>query len=420
MATRGQDSWAKYFAKPDKPVKLPNGAIGTQTTMKMDMTLRDANTSKVLTETIKRGTKIIVEANTHYSPQPVIYVGKKKYRVSFDAIFKPIHTAPTKKIRPSELGLSGQEYVVSRFRGEVLEAIDKRDDIDDHTKAVMKALLDWANNSKHNFDSSTLKNLKTREVVRDFGEVVAPLALLRRGILKSAGVIVGDERRARIKFPSRTNMPLIDCILEVDVSHTIISAKKGRNDKEIVSISTKTNQDRTNVVKVSEIVRLVNENSLLHDKWKQDKGYQILRLLDEHGVNEGILRAAAQLKAWNEQPFTHLEDGFENTTLETYASPQFANYFHAAPETRNTGTQDYFVMINMLEKDVVNYLNQRTQATTMFMEAVKNKVVFTTFDIVGNMPKVEVITGDKMLSRNIYFRSKNDRKRRDDKIGIQI
>lgn len=420
MASRNQEAWKRHYANTSNHVKQANGVVGVPTQIKANTYLRSVNTSARLPDTISGGSKIIVEANTQYDPNPIIYTEKGQYRVEFDSIYKPSTNAPTKKIRPSELGLSGRHYTVGEFYREVKKAIHARDDLDGKMKAVMIALVEWADGRIDYINSATLKDHKNREIIRDFGEVIAPLAVLRRGILSNAGLHVGNVERAKIFLPIRSNMPLIDYMLIVEPSHTIISAKKKGNITETIAVSTKTNQDRTNVVKVSEIIRLVNENGNIYEKWKQSRGYQILNFLNHYGVDLGILYAANFLKTLGENPFMKLADGFDQTTEKNYVFQKFADYFAYKPETRNTGLKTYTEMLYYLERDVIDYLNHNTDAVSMFMEAVKNKVIFTTFGIVGNSPKIEVITADTMFSRNLKFRSKNTTTRRQDKIGIQI
>ena len=231
-ARSGFEKWKKYFA---------GGEV--ETTIKKDAPIFDEKGKKT-GDTIKAGETIITQAISEYQPKiPVLYNGNIIY-VSIDNIDKGLGKASTEyyDFKPQDLDITTDKDIsIDQLKQETTKGINNNQQVSDVQK---KFLLQLVNNAVDLTPEEKQEILAERnflnQVIKNLGEIYG-------AILYSQQISAPT-----IYYPSEGSYPLIDYVL-----------KKG---DEVIPVSAKAAEGKSNVVKLGDIKKLVGDNEIDSDK----------------------------------------------------------------------------------------------------------------------------------------------------------
>lgn len=398
MATSGIQSWNKRFRGKDVSTVLKRDSIGY-----------DPNQpSKVLTQKISANEKVIA-LNSEYSPRyPIIRLkDNKKYLVKFDNIQKP-GTNSDVKLLPKNLGVTGKYLRINEYIAILLENISNGD-LEPSLKNYLQGLvMYYAKKEPLSYLNKYYSpNLPFNQIKKDFGELLGPLAIIKDNLLESKGINIPSN--ATIFFPIRSNEPLLDYKIKT-------------GDKEY-SISSKTAQKFTNVIKPASIIQLLSTDKKILNKWQNTIQFSILKQLNEGTIVSGPIMAAS-----------NFPDG---------PSPEAAvDVMNRSTRGYNDFSYDYNLMQPFIDSN--KYLKERGNSATLneimyeaekiisassknnikydkiFKDAILNQLIYVKFSINGKTPLFTSLVSSDFKENNVYLRSKNSHQRRKDKMGIQV
>ena len=229
----GKEKWETYFSGRE-----------VETTVKKDTPIYDENGKKT-GDVIKAGETIITQDTiSEYQPKiPVLYNGDIIY-LSIDSIDKGLGKASTEyyDFKPQDLGIpTNQDISIETLKIKTIAGINANQQISDIQR---KFLLGLVNN---------VINLSSEEKQ----EILAERNFLNQ-VIKNLGEVYGAILYAEqievstIYYPSEGNYPLIDYIL--------------KKDDEVIPVSAKAAEGKSNVVKLSNIKSLVGDNEISDDQ----------------------------------------------------------------------------------------------------------------------------------------------------------
>ena len=402
MNSTASIAWAKYFKGND-----------VETLMKKESQAFDSeDQSKRLTFKVLANEKILVYDVSQYNSKTLIkrISDGTICRVTFDNIQKPGRKSAV-AFKPQTFGIGETKYNVEDYVDLVLTNIEERNDIIPEVKNYLQALmLYFAGFEDLNFVNNAYNpSLPFNDIKKDYGEVIGPVAIIKKGLLKNKGInIPSDNRTAKIYVPSRPNEPLMDYGIIVSNETFVISAKSGKT---------------TNVVKPQDIITLLEKDPKKVRKYQNTEQYKILKSLSENGIVDGIILAASKMtggpseNAANDVMNKMKSGGYGDYKYDLSLFAPFINQ-NTYLKTKKRPTLNEIMY--ECEKIVANESKTRLNFTDIFKDAVENQVIYVKFDIVGKTPKFEVIMNDDLDARRVTLRSKNGYDRRKDRIGIQV
>jgi len=324
-----------------------------------------------------KGSKYIDDGRSGYV---VTKVNNKEIKI----FSKPEKTASGIILKPSFFeGITDIDIPLSEYAEKVEKGIKSNDKLDGQQKQLLLALLKY-HTTFSTADLTALKKtfnaLKTTlplsTINNDFGEVLGPLAILKKKLLPI------NIRTAVVFIPSRSNEPLLD--------YRIYDKEKKTNYK----ISAKSG-DTTNTLKPGDVIKLIDGSAKIKQKHQSTDQYKVLQLLTENTWKEGPILALNYLKSKNFSETKWLKE---------------TNY------TEPTRQQS--------ENSLVKISKESLDFTNIYVDATNAKVYYVKFllDATG-VPAWEILLDSKnrpKSDKRIEFRSKNFVGRPNgDKLGFQ-
>jgi len=405
MASAGQSAWVKYF----------QGKGDIKTTLKKTSPMFDASEpAKKLMGDLQGGTTITYISSQTYEAKALIQYQKgttfQLVRVPFDNIAKPgVKASGAPSLKPQAFGVLDKMYSMKEYKTTVLNKIDERKDLTPEIKTYLNALFDYyAGGDTKKDDVMRLFNklkasLPINDINKDFGEVIGPVALFTRQLLKDKGIILTTN--LQIYVPVRPNEPLMDYRIVDGKRKFTISAKSGTT---------------TNVVKPADIIELLKTHKDIQ-ALKQTKEYKILQILAENSTILGPVRAVSSIYPNLIKPEAARKADIKNFDLSGFAA--FIN------------TNDYLrtkknVTLNEIMYECEKMLQRETKdgmlnMNNIFAKAIEKQVTYVKFQLdasgIGEwgVTAADDISGPKAQTK-VYLRSKNGYTRAADKMGIQI
>lgn len=405
MASSGQSAWTKYFQK--------GGNI--ETTLKKESPAFDASEpAKKLSGTIPAGTAITYLDTSTYEPKALIqYKSGSKFvlvRVPFDNIAKPgVKSSGAASLKPQAFGVLDKTYSFQEYVKTVLSFIDSRPDLSPAVKSYLNALFDYYSGGKTKKEevtkifSTVRAKLPISDINKDFGEVLGPVAIYSKQLLKDKKITV--SKNLQIYVPARPNEPLMDYRVSDGKHKYTISAKSGTT---------------TNVVKPPDIIKLLQHHKDLQ-RLRQTKEYKVLQILSENSIILGPIRAVSAL--------------YPNLIKTTAAQRADSKNFDISGFAGFINTNQYLqskknITINevMYECEKMLQNDSKTGVLNMndiFGKAIEKQVIYIKFEIdstgIGkwDVTASDDITGAKAQTR-VYLRTKNGYTRASDRMGIQV
>jgi hypothetical protein len=402
MASTGSVSWVKYFKGND-----------VETVMKKESQAFDAEEqSKKLPFKVLANEKVLVyDANQYNSKILIKRISDGTIcRVTFDNIQKPGRKTSV-AFKPQTFGIGETKYNIENYVDLVLTNIEERNDIIPEVKNYLQALmLYFAGFEDINFVTNAyIPTLPFNDIKKDYGEVIGPVAIIKKGLLKDKGIsIPSDNRTAKIYVPSRPNEPLMDYGIIVRNETFVISAKSGTT---------------TNVVKPQDIINLLEKDPKKVRKHQNTEQYKVLKSLAENGIVDGIILAASKMAGGpSENAANDVKIKMKSGSYGDYKYDMslFAPFINQNTYLKTKKKPTLNEIMYECEKIVANASKTRLNFTDIFKDAVENQVIYVKFDIVGKTPKFEVIMNDDLKAMRVTLRSKNGYTRRSDRIGIQV
>ena len=231
-AKSGLEKWKKYFADSE-----------VETVIKKDSPIFDEKGKKT-GDTIKAGETITTQVVPEYQPKiPVLYNGNIIY-VSIDNIDKGLGKASSEyyDFKPQDLGIpTNQDISIDQLKTESIAGINANQQISDVQRKFLLGLVnDVANLSSEEKQEILVERNFLNQVIKNLGEVYGAILYTK------------EIGATTIYYPSEGNYPLIDYIL--------------KKDDEVIPVSAKAAEGKSNVVKLSNIKSLVGDNEISDDQ----------------------------------------------------------------------------------------------------------------------------------------------------------
>jgi hypothetical protein len=312
------------------------------------------------------------------------YVETKINNKAIKIFSKPEKSASGIILKPSLFdGITDVDIPLSKYAEKVREGIESNKKLDGQQKQLLLALLKYHTT----FSPSDLTMLKKtfaslsevlplNTINNDFGEVLGPLAVLKKKFLPITSA------SCSVFIPSRSNEPLLDYKIYDKTKKTEykISAKSG---------------DSTNTLKPGDVLMLIDESDKMRKKHQSTDQYKVLKLLKENSWKEGPILALDYLKSKRLKEAAWLK----NTK---YTEP-----------TRQQA-----------ENSLVEISRNSLDFTSIYTDATNAKVYYVKFQIGKNgVPEWEILANEEdrpKVKKRIEFRSKNYVGRPNgDKLGFQ-
>lgn len=405
MASAGQSAWVKYF----------QGRGDIETILKKDSPMFDASEpAKKLMGTLDGGTQITYIGAANYESKALIQYKKgsayQLVRVPFDNIAKPgVKSSGAPSLKPQAFGVLDKTYSMMEYKRLVMSNIDTRKDLPPAVKTYLTALFDYYSGGKTKKDdlSKVFAKVKSmlplNDINKDFGEVIGPVALFGKQLLKTKGITLSTNMQ--IYVPLRPNEPLMDYRIVDGKRKFTISAKSGTT---------------TNVVKPADIIELLKNHKDIQ-RIKQTKEYKVLQILAENSTLLGPIRAVSAI-----YPNLIKPEAARKADVKNFDMVGFAAFIN---------TNDYLktrkmVTLNEIMYECEKLLQKETKdgmlnMNNIFAKAIEKQVTYIKFQLdasgVGEwgVTAADDIAGPKAQTK-VYLRSKNGYTRSADRMGIQI
>lgn len=418
MARSGKDNWEKYYSGND----------GIQVTVKKTCQYYDTDSSRSSIGTLSIGTvvtyrdplsrHIASSANTRIAFQrtgsdDVFYAG-------VDNFIKPGSVSRI-DLSPEGFGLDDQTFTVTEYYNKLINSIADRWDTNSYSGELYDYLMElvaFANTG--NLNSADLAGIKTQgfpwgSIQSYFGEVIGPLACIRRNLLSGLGINLSN---ATISMPP-SSVALYDYKLISGGQEYLISAKAGKGT--------------ANQVKPKFVIDAVDASLPLG--LKNSKAYQVLNAINDNSVKGGAFAAWKII-----QPNT------DGTLTDACIADVVVNYdtrqSKSSNKLANKAIWQPFVSKHLLNQNInnVTYGQVRYKCETLIQAASRanslqadlksifeyylneSRVIYLKLSILqpGGQPRFNVMNVDGVKKINsLELRSSNDSQNRTaDKIGF--
>jgi hypothetical protein len=405
MASAGQSAWVKYF----------QGRGDIETTIKKNSPIFDASEpAKKLMGELEGGTPVTYISVPVYESKALIkYKKGSSYmlaRVPFDNIAKPgVKASGAPSLKPQAFGVLDKMYGMMEYKNTVLNSIDTRKDLQPAVKSYLTALFDHYSGGKTKKDevskifNKVKQYLPLNDINKDFGEVLGPVALYTKQLLKPKGITLTNNMM--IYVPLRPNEPLMDYSIADGKRKLTISAKSGTT---------------TNVVKPADIIQLLQGHKDIQ-RIKQTKEYKVLEILSQNSIILGPIRAVSMLYPTLIKPEAARKADVKNFDLAGFAA--FINTNDYLRTKKNvTMNEIMYECEKMLQKETKDGM---LNMNNIFAKAIEKQVTYVKFQLdpagVGEwgITAADDIAGPKAQTK-VYLRTKNGYTRAADRMGIQI
>tara|TARA_R110000822_G_scaffold310443_2_gene443223 strand:- start:77 stop:1366 length:1290 start_codon:yes stop_codon:yes gene_type:complete len=428
MATTGASAYRKYFAAKNT----------IETRMAKDSSLYFVDAPTRPDGKIKKHEIVEYQNEGKYESKALIKYKKKIYRVSFNALMKPVSKAKTTiDVKPQSFGIKeGPKYTTDQLRDVIQDNIIARDDLTPDQKAFLEDLLLWHTDDvgdaelKESFERVKKETTFVNRVKTDFSEALGPFAVISYDLLeKCCNIKYPIARNTKAWFPDLPNYPLMD--------YAIITGT-GKNEKQIV-ISHKAKPGSTNVVKPKDVLMLLDKQDSVHRKWKNTDQYKILTILD----NNPILTGGVEVTGYLVTKFPSLKNKYKGisknnvsdfllkgknydqklwtTFIQTNVTIQRLKKENKPAVAGGKVTADAirYACEKIVEKETVK--GSSIPMTAIFVDAIKNQVYYTIFKFGPNGIPIWSLQKDTDFEENdtIFLRTKNSSTKGQDKMGFQ-
>jgi hypothetical protein len=352
-AKSGLEKWKKYFADSE-----------VETVIKKDSPIFDEKGKKT-GDTIKAGETITTQVVPEYQPKiPVLYNGNIIY-VSIDNIDKGLGKASSEyyDFKPQDLGIPTNQYIsIDQLKTKSIAGINANQQISDVQRKFLLGLVnDVANLSSEEKQEILVERNFLNQVIKNLGEVYGAILYTK------------EIGATTIYYPSEGNYPLIDYIL--------------KKDDEVIPVSAKAAEGKSNVVKLSNIKSLVGDNEISDD---------------QKFIIDTITSSPSKTGSLN------LIDRFGDEKIKQ----EYKEFLENNPDFPKDFDKDQRLY---LERQIIKQINTKVDFSDIFNKFVN--VIYVKYGIDSNLKQyIRVI---KSGAFKVSLRSKNT-PRHEEKIGFDV
>jgi hypothetical protein len=319
-------------------------------------------------------------------------------------------------LKPSQMGVTGTKTTISLHKRKVitkLQALSKTKGRQKNVAEVCLKIMETPSGGK--VDISKLNAAEIGEIKNYFAEVMGPIWSAERGLI--AGLKLSDYTF----FSASDTERLYDF--------------KVYRGKEEILVSNKQKTGGTNTLKPGDVVRLVNENKYLSDKWRNTKYYKVFEILDRNNVVSGPIRAIAKhypkLVKVTPSEFTEVINQLnQNDVILKDVPKSIMNLIQSDPTAAAKYEETEKVsgtMINFIfEKLLVQQSEADANYNELFIDVTEGNVQFLKFDLNSKGIISFLIDSPRQSKKRAKLRSKQGVERRSssgklklDKLGFQ-
>lgn len=319
-------------------------------------------------------------------------------------------------LKPSQMGVTGTKSTIALHKRKVITKLNSLAKTKGRQKNVAEVCLKIMETpSGGQVDISKLNSAEISDIKNYFAEVMGPIWASERGL------IPGLKSSDSTYFSSSDTERLYD-----------FKVYKG---KEEILVSNKQKTGGTNTLKPGDVVRLVNENRYLADKWQNTKYYKVFDILDKNNVISGPIRAIAKHypKLVKVTPGEYLEvinQLNQNDVILKKVPKSIMNLIQSDPTAAAKYKETEEVsgtMINFIfEKLLVQQSEADSNYHELFVDVTEGNVMFLKFDLSNKGKITFLIENPRQSAKKAKLRSKQGVERRSssgklklDKLGFQ-
>lgn len=339
------------------------------------------------------------------------------FYANVDYFVKPGTDRQFPQLTPSSFGLSNRTFFsVTDYYNELVNAINRRNDIPGELFDYVYELLDYANSGLGNYTGIKMEGFPWGQLQNYYAEVIGPIACIKRGIL--SGIInTAGLGGASIYMPP-DGEKLYDYKLTLGNDEHLISAKSARGV--------------SNQVKPQFVTDAALKSGRL-GSLQYTKEFQLLNLLG----NESVVAGA--LKGWGMLEPDEISVAAAQSIISVYRggnhsaripNPELLKPFidkHITSKRNNPSTvtvgEVRYKCEQLIERWSKNGIQNNVLKQIFEIYLNQTKVIYVKLDLnqsTGRPTFTASSGGGPSLTRNLYLRTSNYATRTEDRIGFQV
>jgi len=339
------------------------------------------------------------------------------FYANVDYFVKPGTERQSALLRPSSFGLSNRTFFsVTDYYNELVNALNRRNDIPGELFDYLYELLDYANSGLGNYTGIKFDGFPWGEIQSFYAEVIGPIACIKRGIL-SGLINTAGLGGSSIYMPPDSER-LYDYKLILGNDEHLISAKSARGV--------------SNQVKPQFVTAAALKSGKL-GSLQYTKEFQLLNLLGTESV------VAGALKGWGMLEPDEMSVATAQSIISVYRGgnhsafipdPQLLKPFtdkHITSKKNNPSTitvgEVRYKCEQLIERWSKNGIQNNVLKQIFEIYLNQTKVIYVKLDLnqtTGRPTFTASAGGGTSLVRNLYLRTSNYATRTEDRIGFQV
>ena len=395
-ASTGVDNWNKNWKGSDRP-----------TIIKKPSPYYNYNDNRSL-GFLPQGTSVTyIDSLSESHTRVAIKYGDSIFYTNVDNLVKP-RSLGVVPLAPQDFGVSGVQYTVGNYVSLVKTNITNRQDITGDLQTYLLDLVQYVDTGSASFDGYDLRELPLADIIKYFGEVLGPIACVKRGLLTKFGIV--PTTSWKILIPSSRTEPLVDYyLISPDGKRIPISAKSAgtSNPLKVDIIVSKIKQSPTLLRKYQnstefKILDAIVNNTMLDAPFV---GAMILGQITDQAAALGIALSGGVVQ--NKTPFNSLIRGDSRlNSLPRGTNPTAMNLSYVC------------------EKKIVEYSRVNSaKFTDMIKDTLAEELVFVKLSITPStkQPQFTSLKAEGSYGIGLVkLRSKNGYEAKSDKLGFQL
>ena len=412
MASYGVDNWNRNWKGSDRQSTVKKSSSAYYRKNKNNTFSRIGN--------LNEGTQVTYidsETKSHTRSAIKLLNNDDIYYINIDNLVKPKKTDRSSiSLNPGSFGLESQTYAsATTYYNSVINSLNLRNDIDGELFDYLHQLLNYAKTGSHDYEGIKMTGFPWGPLMKDFGEVLGPIACVKRGILNQIIPTVGLTS-PKIYIPS-SGQSVYDYKIIIGTTEHLISAKSGKGV--------------SNQVKPQYVIPVVQDNLL--SALLMSEAYKLLKILSNYSIKQGPFYGWQLLQTRVELTNAAIADMETNyaprnkkgsSIIVDYESwkPFLKRYFSG--RKRVTYGQVRYKCEQLIESESkVGMLNQNLRKIfNVYLNESRIIYVKTTINARTGIPTIAASSGGgSSVVRRLYLRSSNSSPTRTgDKMGFQI
>lgn len=313
-------------------------------------------------------------------------------------------------LKPTELNLSG-EFTYSRYETALFNALKFLSN--KTVSAVVLSILNQQNNSK--VDVSKLSESQKNDIKNYLAESAGPYFLKN---LNLNGVISSSDK---VFFPTSQTETLYDFSVKTKSKVELYSVKQLKG--------------ATNVLKPGDVIKIINSNSILKNKWCKHSTFKVFEILNENNVVSGPITAIRDLyprktKLSKSNLNNIINQMTKNDVIINNPPVELMEMISSDEAAKQNLLKNGFVsgtVVNFLfEKILIDISKEDETFHELFLDVTTGNVKFLKFGLTNAGVFSVIVEDPKKATKKAILRSKQGVERRSssgalklDKLGFQ-